>query len=255
MANFFDEHSPYLSHPLLTDERTRSEVDRLVTILELTPTATVLDVGCAFGRHSIEFARRGFATVGIDPSPSMIDAARANAGELPVRFATQLPASSHADSGSGASATSPTRFDGAIMMFTTLGQVDDRGVSNEAVLVDTAQCLHPGAGIVIEVPQRQPAIDALVTNDRFEVGSKTTVIERSYTEATRRVNERFVVTDDRERVFDLSYRLFDRDELAELLDAAGLVNVRFSGSLDGLVAGKALTGADASMLIAASAPS
>ena len=44
--------------------------------LALPAKARVLDVGCGFGRHSIELARRGYWVVGVDPSVAMIAAAQ-----------------------------------------------------------------------------------------------------------------------------------------------------------------------------------
>ena len=47
-------------------EGTKQEVDFLLELLNLPPNGRVLDVGCGPGRHSLEFARRGFRPVGID---------------------------------------------------------------------------------------------------------------------------------------------------------------------------------------------
>lgn len=58
---------------------TRQEVDFLVDQLGLGPGSTVVDVGCGPGRHSLEFARRGIAVVGIDISHEFIGVAKTNA--------------------------------------------------------------------------------------------------------------------------------------------------------------------------------
>jgi SAM-dependent methyltransferase len=55
-------------------------VDRLLGGARGAPA--VLDAGCGTGRVAIELARRGFATVGVDVDPGMLDAARAKAPEL-----------------------------------------------------------------------------------------------------------------------------------------------------------------------------
>lgn len=56
---------------------TVQEVDFLIETLALTPGMRILDVGCGPGRHSLEFARRGYQVHGIDISQSFIDLALA----------------------------------------------------------------------------------------------------------------------------------------------------------------------------------
>ena len=90
VRTFFDDGSPYLSHPLLTEERTQRE---LAAIEELIGPlrGPVLDIGCGFGRHSVALADRGLEVVGIDPSATMIAAAqrRAAEGGIEVDFVVQ----------------------------------------------------------------------------------------------------------------------------------------------------------------------
>ena len=140
MPNFFDLHSPYLAHPLLTPERTALEIDHLVRILGVGPGATVLDIGCGFGRHSIEMATRGIRAFGIDPSEAMIAAAneRAAAAGVDAEFRQQ----------NGESLAASSAFDGAIVMFTTLGQINDLGADNRTLLVRALEAVQPGVGFV-----------------------------------------------------------------------------------------------------------
>ena len=70
VRNFFDDGSPYLGHPLLTAERTATEIDE-VERLTGSVSGRVLDIGCGFGRHSIELASRFADVTGIDPSSTI----------------------------------------------------------------------------------------------------------------------------------------------------------------------------------------
>lgn len=67
---------------------TRQEVDFLIEALELKPGMKVLDVGCGPGRHSLELARRGIQTTGIDISSGFIEVAQkvASKERLPATF-------------------------------------------------------------------------------------------------------------------------------------------------------------------------
>ena len=130
--NFFEVGSPFLKHPLLTAERTSAEIDFILAQLALPDGARVLDVGCGFGRHSIELARRGFAVTGIDPSAAMIDAARErDEGDL-VNFEV-ISAEKY---------TTSDPFDAVICLFTTLGQITGES-DNVELLLSIGDALKP----------------------------------------------------------------------------------------------------------------
>src|SRR5260370_1959594 len=42
-------------------EHARDDVEKLIGLLALSPGASMLDLCCGIGRHTFEFARRGFA--------------------------------------------------------------------------------------------------------------------------------------------------------------------------------------------------
>lgn len=240
-TNFFDESSPYLAHPLLTDERSSEEVDRILGVLDLRRGARILDIGCGFGRHCVELAHRGLEPMGIDPSATMRGAAADRVGQrgFEVSFSAELN-----ESHQGA--------DGAIAMFTTIGQVGPTGDSNESLVADVRGALRPGAGLIIEVPQRDIAVDLLVPEETFGAGANRTEVTRSFDSDTGRVAERFVVTTDGvDKTFDLAYRLFDRDEMGALLADAGFGDVRFAPDLAGLLDQTALQASDPTMVVVA----
>lgn len=69
-------------------EQTKQQVDFLIQTLELTGRERILDLACGFGRHSLEFARRGFDVTGVDITDAYIqDASRQASKEgLSARF-------------------------------------------------------------------------------------------------------------------------------------------------------------------------
>ena len=224
MKDFFSNGSPFLRHPLLTAERTRQEIDFLADSLALAPAARVLDLGCGFGRHSIELAQRGYRALGIDPAAAMIDAAQKRAHEAGVDVAFQQVAAEDF--------TPADPFDAAICLFTTLGQVAPAShQDNRGLLATAAKSLTTGGRFALELPQKQAALAALKPSDRFGDAVNYTDVQRSYEAQTGIVTEQFhLVSPTGSQTYHLRYRLFSRRDVTGLLTAAGL---RILNSYDG----------------------
>ena len=67
---------------------TVNEIDAILSQIDLKNDATVLDLGCGIGRHSIELSKRGYDVSGIDFSASHIATAERNANGLNINFRT-----------------------------------------------------------------------------------------------------------------------------------------------------------------------
>lgn len=143
---FFDEHAPIYEENVFT-KNTKREVDFLLEELSLPPDATILDVGCGTGRHSIELARRGYAVTGLDLSSGMLAKAAesAEAAGVSVEWirsdATRF--------------SFPGRFDAAICLcegaFGLLGQGDDPIGQPLAILQNVSRSLKPGSKTLFTV--------------------------------------------------------------------------------------------------------
>lgn len=225
--NFFSENSPFLSHPLLTGERTAAEVDFVVDVLSLGPGKRILDVGCGFGRHSIALAERGIKVVGVDSAPAMIEAARKRAGD---RFpASQLKFLCEA----AETFTAVEPFDAAIALLTTLGQVGETG-ENSGLVRQVYEALVPGGLFLVEVPQRGPAVADMKTAERFGSEENYTKIKREYNSHSHYMTEHFEIKKGEIRnQFLLQYRLYSRQELVGLLETNGFHMTGFYGGYDG----------------------
>ena len=222
--NFFRDNSPFLRHPLLTVERTAREIDFLTPRLGITPPDRVLDIGCGFGRHSIELTRRGFDVVGIDPSAAMIAAARQRAVEAGVSPEFQQAAAEtfHDD----------RLFDAAICLFTTLGQLSADG-DNLGLLGNAFRLLRPGARLAVETPQRDVTVRAMKAFERFEGPNNAAEVTRSFDAASSVLSEVFEVgSDGASQRFVLRYRLFSAAELTALQLDAGFVAVELTDGYD-----------------------
>lgn len=222
--NFFTTGSPYLNHPLLTQERTTREVDFVIKQARLESGQRILDVGCGPGRHSIELARRGYRVVGIDPSETMISAARTRALEAPV-----APKFIQAR---GEEFTSDEPFDAAICLFTTLGQIDEFG-ENSHLISRVADLLNPGGMFIIEVPNHHWVAENLKTSERFGDSENYTEITRRYDPVEKIVSEKFdLVSSEGSREYLLKYRIFDKKKLKKYLKAADFGSISIFGDYE-----------------------
>jgi SAM-dependent methyltransferase len=134
------------------------------------PPASVLDAGCGTGRVAIELARRGYAVVGIDVEPAMLESARAKAPDLQWMLgdlaAAELPAS---------------QFDlvvaaGNVMVFLELG-------TEGAVMSNLARTVVPGGLVVagFQVGRQLPLerYDALSDGAGLELVDRWATWERA----------------------------------------------------------------------------
>ncbi|MBC8334272.1 MAG: class I SAM-dependent methyltransferase [Anaerolineales bacterium] len=216
--NFFSKGSPFLAHPLLTPERTNTEIDFLLAQTQSTPGHLILDVGCGPGRHSIELARRGYRVVGIDPSEAMIVAAKERAKEAGVN-----PEFIQAH---GEDFLTEYKFDAAICLFTTLGQINDDAsspkINNHPLLNQISQVLVPGGPFVLEVPQKKWVVNTLKDSDHFGDDRNYTDIQRAYDPESNILSETFrLVSPGETNQFFLRYHLYDVDEIHIFLNNAG----------------------------------
>jgi len=208
--DYFGEGSPYLSHPLLTAERTSAEIDEVERMVG-SISGRVLDVGCGFGRHSIELASRGADVIGIDRSPAMISAARDRSiiASQFVDFICVDACDLH----------QVGRYDLAVCLFGAFGQsttatTDDTPDLN--MLGQVKQALQPGATLVIELPDRERTVNGLVEREQLDEASLT----RHFNTRTSIMTERAELATG--AVYVQRYRLFDTTELVDLVHDAGL---------------------------------
>jgi len=206
---FFSEGSPFLGHPLLTAERTAAEIDEVERLVG-SVSGRVLDIGCGFGRHSIELASRFADVTGIDPSQTMIDAARSRAADA-NQFADFICES-------GAEFREVARYDLAICLFTSFGQQttsrrDD--APHIALLGQAKQALRPGGHLVLELPDRDRAVPGLVETEQLG----PTKVLRSFDKRESTITEHFKLMTG--ETYRLIYRVFDKTELCDLLHDAG----------------------------------
>jgi len=107
----------FLFSQLRSSETTVREAEQILTLLHPPQRASVLDLCCGPGRHSLEFARHGFQVTGVDRTARYLDTARAAATRegLTVEFVQ----------GDMRHFQRPDAFDVALNLFTSFGYFED----------------------------------------------------------------------------------------------------------------------------------
>ena len=209
--------------PFLTPQATQAEACFVMDTLELAPGAQVLDVGCGYGRHSMELAARGYHVVALDSSLPLLlrGADEAQRRGLDINFV-------HGDMREIAF---EAQFDGAFCLFSTFGYFDDE--TNKQTAQNIARALKPGGRFIIEVLNRDYIIEDLPSRVWWE-GDGCVVLEEvefNYF-SSRLLSHRSVVFDDgRQLEHEISMRAYSLHEFGKLLHAAGFRVLEISGSM------------------------
>jgi 2-polyprenyl-3-methyl-5-hydroxy-6-metoxy-1,4-benzoquinol methylase len=191
------------------------DVDFALDVLGLRAGARVLDLACAWGRTTLELARRGFTVTGFDLSSELLAVARVRAAAtgLDVPF-VQGTVRLLPDLG---------RFDAVTAFYddSLLSFADE--ADNRAALLGVARLLRPGGSLLFGTTDCPLIIAPYQRQKREEAGIRI-VEEITFDAATRtgisiRTHHR---PDGRVETYRRTRRHYTLDEARALLAAAGL---------------------------------
>lgn len=218
--------------PQLQDavHRSESEIDGVLELVSScggTEPRTALDIGCGIGRHSIELARRGIDTTGIDISDTFLDEAteRANAHDQlsgTTRFLNHdmRNLDELADT-----------YDLAVCLFNTFGYYDHE--TNRQILTSVSDTLTDEGSFVMSVNNREWLDGRSIVTESAD-GSRLYVVQYDYRPETAVGEfglEILIETKDTPGYdeidhFEYELRLYSPVELRNMLDDAGFSEVR-----------------------------
>ncbi len=171
----------------------------------------VLDLACGAGRHTAALRRRGFRTLGVDLSLTLL--ARMRVQGLP-RVAGDMRRLPFTDAS----------FDWILNFFTSFGYFAGER-ENFRVLEEIVRVLAPGGRFLIDLMNPGPTIDHLKPRDVETLDGRRAEIERWYDAASQRINKRITVRGgpgEPTRTFAESVRLYHPEEVTIGLRWAGL---------------------------------
>lgn len=210
---YYREHYADSVRPMLTEERSRAEVDFLLRETGLQPPAIVADVPCGFGRHTHIFAERGFRVVGIDQNADFIAAARA---QLPPDTTSDVRVGDMRQAFGGP-------YDLVAILFHSFGYFGDE--ENRALLVDWAARLASGGYLALDIWNRERILRLFAPERTWRASPELEVTETAtFDPFTSRmaIHYRYTYDDGRGYTYDASHRLYTLTEVRDLFAAAGL---------------------------------
>jgi len=228
---FFREAWPQFSQAFESPMDAASDVEWIGGLAGLGPGARVLDAPCGFGRHSIEFARRGYRVTGVDFSETELDRARKAAREAGVELALACQDIRDMEFAG--------EFDLAVNLFSSIGYFSDD--EDRLVLDRFWRALDPGGLFVLDTRNRDQLVRSLPPEERRRVEGWTLRIENAFDPATSRWRARWwrlkrgsaKGPEAQELVGESEIRLYSAHELSAMLRPERWSRVELFGGLDG----------------------
>ncbi|HKV56132.1 MAG TPA: class I SAM-dependent methyltransferase [Candidatus Binataceae bacterium] len=210
---------------LFTPERAEKESAFAGEALDLKPGARVLDLCCGQGRHSVPLARHGLRVTAFDLNPAFLELAQRAAGAAKVDLETvagdmrEIPFENY--------------FDATVNMYSSFGYLESEA-EDARVLDSIARASKPGARLLLDMLNREWAIDNYIQNDWHSDPDGTLYVERRDLDlALSRMRVSFTIVEPngaRRESIGHNIRLYTLTEMSHLLVHAGFgINEVFGG--------------------------
>ncbi len=220
-----DLHDFLFSH-VVTPEAAATEADQIIALLGIEGRASVLDLCCGPGRHSLELARRGFAVTAVDLTSSYLEKLEAQAAreELVIE----------AVQGDMRHFRRPGTFDGALNLYSSFGYFEDPE-DDLRVLRNLHEALRPGGRLLMDMQGKEPLARRFRERDWHTLrdGSGYVLEERKLRSGWDWLDVRWImIREGAPKTFDFGLRLYSGAELKASLIRAGFSDVVLYGGLD-----------------------
>jgi SAM-dependent methyltransferase len=229
MTAWYEQDEFWETVPMFGPERIAAapqEVDQVISLLGIEPGATVLDMCCGIGRHSLEFARLGYTVTGVDRTVAYLQTARqaAAAQSLDVEW-IQADAREF---------LRPEAFDHAINLYTSFGYFEDPA-QDRLMAENIFRSLRPGGSLIMDLMGKErlariftprswePLPDGSLFLQERAIKDDWTWIENLW----------ILIQDGQKQEFRLGHRLYDGAGLKALLLDTGFESVALYGDMAG----------------------
>jgi SAM-dependent methyltransferase len=198
----------------------------LTSCLAIQPPARILDLACGNCRHSAELARLGFNTFGFDLSWPLLQAVTPE--DLACRPLQRVR---------GDMRLLPFRsgsFDLVVSLFTSFGYFPE-GAQDLQVLAEVQRVLNPGGKFLLDFLNSRLIKREIIPAESGKIGDQELIVERWVDEAQNRVEKRISIKSPGGAIQEYreSVRLYDVEELQQMLEQSGIILKQIFGDYDG----------------------
>jgi SAM-dependent methyltransferase len=215
--------------PILFDkariDNASGEVDDMIALTGLRPGSRVLDLCCGIGRHSIQFAGRGFDVTGVDKTREYIKIAKKSAKEigLNVKFAIDDMLHFRKDN----------FYDLIVSYFSSFGYFESRD-DDLKVAKNIAASLRDRGKFLIDIVGKEIIARNYQRKNWFEKEDYILIEERIIERNWTGINTRWTIIKEGKRTdLNIFHRLYSAVELVDLLRQSGFSRVTVYGDIKG----------------------
>src|SRR4030042_6728465 len=210
--DFWTKWAPFMFHERRW-EQAKEEVANIVSLLKVSPGASILDLCCGPGRHSLQLARAGFSVTGVDRTVTYLETARNQAvtEQLDVEFIQEDMRNFFR----------PNTFDVAINLFTSFGYFEDMN-DDKKVVTNVYRSLRESGVFLIDTMGKEVLARIFRERDWDEANGILVLQERKVSRDWSWMENRWImVKDGKMEESRLSHRLYSAAELTALLRDCG----------------------------------
>ncbi|MBN1349874.1 methyltransferase domain-containing protein [candidate division KSB1 bacterium] len=221
---FWQTVEPFLFSKQRLSDAT-AEVENFASLMKIKPGMRLLDLCCGIGRHSLEFARRGFIVTGVDKMQPYLARAAARAESERIRLELV-----RADM---RMFCKPNTFDAAINIYTSFGYFENPD-DDRRVLRNIFHSLKSGGVFLIDIMGKEILARIFREKDWHEEDGMIVLQDRKIRNNWGWIECRWIFLRDNERIeLALNHRLYSAMELSERLTECGFKNLDVFGDFEG----------------------